>query len=49
MLESIALVLIAVWLVGLLVTNPVGGLIHVLLFLAAVVILVRIMKGRRHE
>jgi len=47
MLETIAIVLIAVWLLGLLSSNAVGGFIHVLLFIAVVVILVRVIQGRR--
>jgi len=48
MLETIALVLIAIWLLGLFTSNTVGGFIHALLFIAAVVILVRVIQGRRH-
>lgn len=47
MLESIALVLIILWLLGLVSSYTVGGFIHILLVIAVVVILIRIIKGRR--
>lgn len=47
MLESIALVLIILWLLGLVSSYTVGGFIHILLVIAVVIILIRIIKGRR--
>lgn len=47
MLETIAVVLIILWLLGLVTANTMGGLIHVLLVIAAVVILLRLISGRR--
>ena len=48
MLETIAVILVVLWLFGLLTPyNPVGGLIHVLLVIAIVVILIRVIQGRR--
>jgi Family of unknown function (DUF5670) len=47
MLESIAVILIILWLVGLVSSYTMGGLIHLLLVIAVVVILVRVIQGRR--
>jgi len=47
MLETIAVVLIVLWLLGLVSSYTMGGLIHILLVLAVVMILVRVIQGRR--
>ena len=47
MLETIAVILIVLWLLGLVSSYTVGGLIHILLVVAIVVILVRVIQGRR--
>jgi hypothetical protein len=47
MLETIAVVLIVLWLLGLVTANTMGGLIHVLLVIAVVVVLLRVISGRR--
>lgn len=47
MLETIVVILIVLWLVGLVSSYTMGGLIHVLLVIAIVVILVRVIQGRR--
>lgn len=47
MLETIAVVLIILWLLGFVSSYTMGGLIHVLLVIAVVVILIRIIRGRR--
>jgi hypothetical protein len=47
MLETIAIVLVLLWLVGLVSSYTMGGLIHVLLVIAIVVVLVRVIQGRR--
>jgi len=47
MLETIAVILIVLWLLGLVSSYTMGGLIHVLLVIAIVVILVRVIGGRR--
>jgi hypothetical protein len=47
MLETIAVILIILWLVGLVSSYTMGGFIHVLLVIAVVVILVRVLQGRR--
>lgn len=46
MLESIIAVLIVLWLLGLVTSYTMGGLIHVLLVIAVVVLLVRVIRGR---
>jgi hypothetical protein len=43
---TIAVVLIILWLLGLLTSYTVGGLIHILLVLAVISILVRVIQGR---
>ena len=47
MLETIAVILIILWLVGLVSSYTMGGFIHILLVIAVVVILVRVLQGRR--
>jgi hypothetical protein len=47
MLEAIAVILVLLWLVGLVSSYTMGGLIHVLLVIAIVVVLVRVIQGRR--
>jgi hypothetical protein len=47
MLESIAIVLLILWALGLVTSYTLGGFIHVLLIIAVVVILLRIIKGRK--
>jgi len=47
MLETLALVLVLLWLLGLVSSYTMGGLIHILLVVAIVVILVRVIQGRR--
>lgn len=47
MLEIIAVVLVVLWLLGLVSSYTLGGFIHVLLVLAIVIILVRVIRGRR--
>ncbi len=47
MLETLALVLVILWLFGLVSSYTLGGLIHLLLVLAIVVVLVRVIQGRR--
>lgn len=47
MLETIVVILLLLWVVGLVSSYTMGGLIHVLLVIAVVVILVRVIQGRR--
>ena len=46
MLETIAIVLVVLWLLGFVSSNTMGGFIHILLVLAVVVILARVAQGR---
>jgi hypothetical protein len=47
MLTTIAIILIALWLLGMLTSYTMGGIIHVLLVIAVVTFLVRLIQGRR--
>ncbi len=47
MLETIAVILVILWLLGLVSSYTMGGLIHILLVFAIIVILVRVIGGRR--
>jgi hypothetical protein len=47
MLETIAIVLVVLWILGLVSSYTMGGLIHALLVIAIVVILIRVIQGRR--
>ncbi|WP_366525983.1 lmo0937 family membrane protein [Ferrovum sp.] len=47
MLETIAVILIVLWLLGIVSSYTMGGFIHILLVVAIVVILVRVVQGRR--
>jgi hypothetical protein len=46
MLYTIAVVLIILWLLGMVTAYTMGGLIHVLLVIAIVVVLLRVISGR---
>jgi hypothetical protein len=46
MLETLAVILIVLWLLGLVTSHTMGGLIHALLVIAVIVILVRVIQGR---
>jgi hypothetical protein len=47
MLETIAVILLILWALGLVTSYTLGGFIHILLVLAVIVILVRLIQGRR--
>ena len=47
MLYTIAVVLLILWLLGLVTSTTMGGLIHVLIVIAVVMVLLRIISGRR--
>ncbi|NIC40872.1 lmo0937 family membrane protein [Aquabacterium sp. A08] len=47
MLGTIALILVILWLLGLVSSYTLGGYIHILLVIAVVVILFRLIQGRR--
>jgi len=46
MLETIAVVLVLLWLLGFVSSYTMGGFIHLLLVIAIVVILIRVIRGR---
>lgn len=47
MLETLAVILVILWLFGLLSSYTMGGFIHILLVVAVIVVLVRLIQGRR--
>ena len=47
MLYTIAIILLILWLLGLVSSYTMGGLIHVLLVVAIVVVLLRVISGRK--
>ena len=47
MLWTIFVILLVLWLLGLVTSTMMGGFIHLLLVLAIVVVLIRIIQGRR--
>jgi len=47
MLYTLAVVLVILWLLGLVSSYTMGGFVHVLLVVAIVLILVRVINGRR--
>ena len=47
MLYTIAIVLIILWLLGLVSSYTISGFIHILLVIAIILILVRIISGRK--
>ena len=49
MLWTIAVILIILWLLGLVSSYTMGGFIHLLLVIAIIVVLVRIIQGRRQN
>ena len=46
MLETLVVILLALWLLGFVTSYTLGGLIHILLVIAIVVVLVRVIQGR---
>jgi hypothetical protein len=47
MLQTVAIVLVVLWLLGLVSSYTMGGFIHLLLVLALIVILIRFIQGRK--
>jgi len=47
MLGTIAFILVILWLLGFVTSYTMGGFIHILLVIAVVMILVRVIQGRR--
>jgi len=45
-LTTLIVVLVALWLLGFATANTLGGLIHILLVVAVVVVLLRVIQGR---
>jgi hypothetical protein len=47
MLWTIFVVLVALWLLGMITSYTMGGLIHALLVVAVIILIVRLLSGRR--
>lgn len=47
MLYTLIAILIVLWLLGMVMSYTMGGLIHILLVIAAVVVVLRLLQGRR--
>jgi hypothetical protein len=47
MLETIVVLAVLLWLLGMVSSYTIGGLIHILLVVAVVVLLLRVIQGRR--
>lgn len=47
MLYTLALILIVAWLLGLVSSYTIGGFIHILLVVAIILVLVRLIQGKR--
>jgi hypothetical protein len=47
MLYTIVIILLALWLLGNLTAYTAGGLIHILLVIAVIVVIVRVIQGRK--
>lgn len=47
MLWTLAILLVVLWALGLVTSYTMGGLIHILLVVAVVVVVIRVIQGRR--
>jgi len=47
MLETIAIIFLILWILGLVSSYTMGGFIHILLVIAVVVVLIRLIQGRK--
>jgi hypothetical protein len=47
MLWTIAVILLVLWLLGLISGYTIGGFVHILIVVAIVVVLIRVIQGRR--
>jgi hypothetical protein len=47
MLSTLVVILLLMWLLGMITSYTIGGLIHILLVIALVVVLLRVIQGRR--
>ena len=47
LLTTIAVILVVLWLLGFVTSYTLGGFIHLLLILAIIIVLIRVIQGRR--
>lgn len=47
MLWTFCIIMIVLWLLGLVTSHTMGGLIHILLVIAIIMVLVRVIQGRK--
>lgn len=47
MLWTIFVILLVLWLLGMVTSNTLGGFIHILLIIAVVVVIIRLIQGRK--
>jgi hypothetical protein len=47
MLWTLCVILIVLWLLGIVTSTTMGGFIHILLVIAIIVVLVRVIQGRK--
>ncbi len=47
MLMTVAIILVVLWALGLVTSSTMGGFIHILLVVAIIIILIRLIQGRR--
>ncbi len=47
MLMTVVIILIVLWALGMITSYTMGGLIHILLVIAIIVVLVRVIQGRK--
>jgi hypothetical protein len=47
MLETLVIVLVILWLLGMVTSYTMGGFVHILLVIAVIVIVLRLVQGRR--
>jgi len=47
LLWTVAIVLVLMWLLGMVTSYTIGGFIHILLVVALIVVLIRVIQGRR--
>jgi hypothetical protein len=47
MLETVAIILLILWALGMVSSTTMGGFIHILLVIALIVVAIRVIQGRR--
>ncbi len=47
MLTTVVIILIVLWALGMVTSYTMGGLIHILLLIAIIVVVVRVIQGRK--